>query len=153
MRICLISREYPPDTGWGGVGAYTYQTANALKRTGHDVQVISLEAPEKSKSALINSKKQADPTSLSIPVHRVSWEDALKELEILHIAAPSSHYILQSGMAIWKKFIQLNEVEPFDVVEAPEHLAAGIYNAITRVAPLVLTLHTPHSKFVSENFH
>ncbi|MFA7336445.1 MAG: hypothetical protein WC028_06640 [Candidatus Obscuribacterales bacterium] len=42
MRICLISRKYPPETGWGGIGAYTYQPAQALLEAGHDVEVISI---------------------------------------------------------------------------------------------------------------
>ena len=44
MRICVISREYPPDTGWGGIGAYSYLHANTLAELGHDVEVIALTA-------------------------------------------------------------------------------------------------------------
>jgi glycogen synthase len=48
MRICLISREYPPETGWGGIGAYTYQHANSLAALGHDVEVVALARKESS---------------------------------------------------------------------------------------------------------
>lgn len=149
MRICLISREYPPDTGWGGVGAYTYQSANALKKLGHDVEVISLTA----ESVNTSTPNKTRLTSNGITIHRVEWEEAMEELNLLLISAESSHLVLKSGIAIWKKFIELHGQNPFDVVEAPEHLAQGFFQSITKVSPLVLTLHTPHSKFVAENFH
>lgn len=149
MRICLISREYPPDTGWGGIGAYTFNTARALHSAGHEVEVIALKKC---------SKESGDPSQNrsidnGITVHRVDWENVLEELNLFLISAPSCHYVLGSGIAIWKKFIELHRKKRFDIVEAPEHLGAGIFHALTGASPLVLTLHTPHSKFVAENFH
>lgn len=41
MRICLVSREFPPITHTGGIGSYTYKTTAALARLGHDVHVIT----------------------------------------------------------------------------------------------------------------
>ncbi|HEX6780301.1 MAG TPA: glycosyltransferase, partial [Ktedonobacterales bacterium] len=41
MRICLISREYPPETHIGGIASYTYKTASALARMGHEVHVVT----------------------------------------------------------------------------------------------------------------
>ena len=41
MRICLISREYPPDTGWGGIGTYTFHLAHGLAERGHVVHVLA----------------------------------------------------------------------------------------------------------------
>lgn len=149
MRICLISREYPPETGWGGVGAYTFQTANSLKRLGHEVDVISLAALDNS-GFEFNEKLVTDN---GISIHRVMWEKEMEELNLMLVSVPASHYILKSGIAIWKKFLELHRDSPFDVVEAPEHLGAGFFHAVTRVCPLVITLHTPHSKFVAENFH
>src|SRR5262249_13859077 len=44
MHICFLSQEDPPETGWGGIGAYTYEMAHGLARAGHRVTVISLAA-------------------------------------------------------------------------------------------------------------
>lgn len=41
MRIALLSYEYPPDTGFGGIGTYTWYQARALVRLGHEVRVIA----------------------------------------------------------------------------------------------------------------
>ena len=42
MRICLISREYPPETGWGGIATFTRHLAHGLHELGHEVDVIAL---------------------------------------------------------------------------------------------------------------
>src|SRR5260370_29129889 len=41
LNICLISEEYPPETGWGGIGTYTYNLAKGLTDLGHRVHVIA----------------------------------------------------------------------------------------------------------------
>ncbi len=41
MNICIVSREYPPETGWGGIGTYTYHLAQGLARRGHAVHVVA----------------------------------------------------------------------------------------------------------------
>ena len=41
LNICLVSEEYPPDTGWGGIGTYTYNLARGLARIGHRVDVVA----------------------------------------------------------------------------------------------------------------
>ncbi|MBA3859949.1 MAG: hypothetical protein C0507_23815 [Cyanobacteria bacterium PR.3.49] len=56
-------------------------------------------------------------------------------------------------MALWKRFFEVHSENPFDVVEIPEHLAAGLFHSMTRTVPLVITLHTPHSKFIHDSFH
>ena len=143
MRICLISREYPPDTGWGGVGAFNFHIAHALKRAGHDVEVISLSAGDSAR----------DASEDGVTVHRVAWKHLLDELNLLLVAAPASHYVIKTTVALWVRFMELHKERPFDVVETPEHLAGGLFHAMTREVPLVVQLHTPHSKFISDCFH
>lgn len=41
MRIALLSYEYPPETGFGGIATYTYYHARALARLGHAVHVFA----------------------------------------------------------------------------------------------------------------
>jgi glycosyltransferase involved in cell wall biosynthesis len=150
MRICLVSREYPPDTGWGGVGAYTYQIAHGLVENGHQVDVVALSAERGRRNSPGASVGDPDPR---IKVHRVDWEDSLGELNLLLVAAPSTHFVLKTGIALWRKFLELHREQSYDVVEAPEHLAAGLFHGITGEVPLVVKLHTPHSKFVAEKYH
>ena len=41
MKILYISREYPPETGFGGIGTYTKCIAEGMAARGHEVHVIS----------------------------------------------------------------------------------------------------------------
>ena len=41
VKIALLSYELPPDTGFGGIGTYTWYQARALVRLGHDVRVVA----------------------------------------------------------------------------------------------------------------
>jgi len=50
MKIVLLTREYPPDTSWGGVATYYYSLATALVRRGHEVYVICQAVTEPGES-------------------------------------------------------------------------------------------------------
>lgn len=142
MRICLVSREFPPDTGWGGIGTFTKHLAHGLKDNGHDVEVVSL-ATEKPYSHYQNG----------IHVHRVLPSTIGGGLGMFARGMPYSRYVLTTTTALWQKFLELHTVKPFDVVDTPELLAEGLFEAITAVVPVVVRLYTPHSKFISEGLH
>jgi glycogen(starch) synthase len=153
VRICLISKEYPPDTGWGGIGAYTYQIAHGLKEIGQDVQVVSLMGREDPQNKPAGRESENAVMQEGIPVHRVAWLGGLSEWSAVHLTTPYTHYNLETNFALWRKFAQLHKSQPFDVVEAPEHLADGFMPALNQAAPLVIKLHTPQAKLLAERFH
>ena len=41
MKLCLVSQEYPPETGGGGIGTKTYIEAQGMTARGHEVHVIA----------------------------------------------------------------------------------------------------------------
>lgn len=142
MRVCLISREYPPETGFGGIATFVKHLAHGLKELGHDVEVVAL-AKETEKFVDDNGVK----------VHRVLPYKLEGELDAVNRCMPYSRYVLLTTLALWKKFYELHRIKPFDVAESPELLAESIYASVLRVVPLVIRLYTPHSKFMAENLH
>jgi glycogen(starch) synthase len=142
MRICLISREYPPDTGYGGIATFTRHLAQGLKEIGNEVVVVSLAE---------GAAKTVDDEGVT--VHRVEQFVIPGDLGAVAMCMPYSRYVLKTTAALWQKFFELHEQNPFDVVDTPELLAEGIYPAITKAVPLVIRLYTPHSKFIAENLH
>ena len=40
MKVAFLSREYPPDTAWGGLASGYYNIAHALVKQGHEVHII-----------------------------------------------------------------------------------------------------------------
>jgi glycogen(starch) synthase len=146
VRICLISREYPPETGWGGISTYTFQHAHGLKELGHEVEVIALAAPGDLRLNIPAVNQDG------VIVNRVAIE-TLSGFAMIKAATPFSHYVLGAIFALSKKFHEIHERKPFDVAESPEHLAEGLCPALLKSVPMVLRLHTPQSKFIAERFH
>lgn len=143
LRICMYSREYPPDTGWGGIGTFAYHLAHGLVENGHEVEVISMSVGE-----------PGTTVHDGITVHRVkSYAHNNERYGLLGRAMPSSRFVVNSSPALWKRFLELHKDKPFDVIDAPELLAEAIFPALSKVAPLVVRLYTPHSKFIAEQFH
>lgn len=144
MRICLISREYPPDTGFGGIATFTRHLAQGLKALGHDVVVVALAKEGK------DAELQDD---LGIPVHRVVPLPIGANLGWTAFCMPYSRYVMRTSSALFAKFDELNALCPFDAVDTPELLAEGFFPAITKCTPLTIRLYTPHSKFIAEKLH
>jgi hypothetical protein len=107
MRICIISREYPPETGWGGIGAYSYLHANTLAELGHDVEVIAL-TPEGVTQMPLPTNGALPGSPLNIKLHRVPWSNSLSELKLIEKLLPFSHYVLKCVAGLWKTFYKVH---------------------------------------------
>lgn len=142
MRICLIAREYPPETAWGGIATFTYHLAHGLKEIGNEVVVITLAE---------SVPKNVDDDG--VMVHRVLPFVVPGDLGAAAMCMPYSRYQLKATAGLWQKFLELHEQNPFDMIDTPELLGEGIYPAVTKVAPLTVRLYTPHSKFMAEQLH
>lgn len=143
MRICLISREFPPDTGWGGIATFVHDLALGLVEIGHEVEVIALAADEKDSCIDYNG----------VTVRRVAWKALLADKQRMLTLVPYCHNIARQIIALWQCFARQHEQRPFDVVEAPEMFAEGLFVSVSKAAPLVIRLYTPHFKFIDEGFH
>ena len=122
MRICLVSREYPPETHIGGIASYTHKTAAALARLGHEVHVVT--------SAW---KPGATYEENGVTVHRFQ-EPQVKPRELQALA--HARLVARAIAAIPGR--------P-DVVQACEWGGEAFWYALTprRRAPLVTRLATP----------
>jgi glycosyltransferase involved in cell wall biosynthesis len=130
LHICFLSQEYPPETGWGGIGAYTYEMAHGLARAGQKVTVISLaEGPE----AVTRGED-------GVEVHRISRRpDWARRKGLWRVNR------VWPGFA-WAAAGRLRQVDarfPVDVVEAAECRADSLFVPMRRRRPrLVVRLHT-----------
>jgi glycogen synthase len=129
LHVCYISQEYPPETGWGGIGSYTYEMAHALAAAGHKVTVISRALKDESVS-------DGD----GIEVHRLApspnW-DALPIMWRLNRVWPGFAW------AAMRKVRSLQRQNPIDIVEAAEGRADGFFVSYLPGRPkLVTRLHT-----------
>src|ERR1700728_1624107 len=143
MRICIISREYPPETGWGGIATFAKHLSHGLVDLGHEVEVIS--------EAVGEPKSTRDPAG--IWVHRVKPAEVGGGLTKGGVLLSYSKYVLSTSTALWNKFLEIHKQRPFDVVDSPELLAESLWAGVTKAVPLTVRLYTPHSKFIAERLH
>lgn len=144
MNICLLSQEYPPDTGWGGIGTYTRNLARGLTMMGHRVAVIARALHE-----------EATVDEGGVQIHRVlprsvpGIAHALSRLQMGLIAERP----LGWAFAAYRKFCEISRVIPLDVVEAPEHNADAFPHTWWKPLPLVVKLHIPMILHMMLNGH
>ena len=133
MNICLVSREYPSETGWGGIGTYTYHLAHGLVNFGHQVHVIA--------QSLDVDKDYIDD---NIFVHRVAHRTFFYNKSFLKeftLRLEYSHRVYQKLKEIIKKY-------HIDIVEVPNFSAEGFVYSLFKKTPLVTRLHTHFSEVI-----
>lgn len=133
LNICLVSREYPEETGWGGIGKYTYHLAHGLVTAGHKVHVIS--------QSLSKDKEYLDD---GVIVHRVSHK----------VIFPFKHNFREFGnrieysYCVYTKLKELIDTYDIDIVEGPNLSAETFVYSFFKKTPLVTRLHTHFSEVV-----
>ncbi len=132
LRICLLSREYPPQTGWGGIGTYVYFVSHALADAGHEVHVISRS----------DRKEEYQHADGPVTVHRIREQKAGGPIgDWLCRWLPLSDKAYSRRAA--EKAFELHAQAPLDVIEAPEYRAEAWHLVRKSPAPVVVKTHTP----------
>src|SRR5205814_9807638 len=88
-----------------------------------------------------------------VGVHRVPPHAFPGAVGLMDMCMPYTRNVLSELVGLWLKFHELHRKKPFDVVDTPELLGEGFFSGITRAAPLLIRLYTPHSKFIAERLH
>ncbi|HET7127699.1 MAG TPA: glycosyltransferase family 4 protein [Gaiellaceae bacterium] len=128
LRVLFVSREYPPFTTGGGIGSYVKTMAHALAGRGHEVHVLSC------------SEGRRDDNHLDDGV-RVHLRGVPRLAPMIGRRFPGTLRRLEGAFARYQACRQLG-IE-FDVVEAPDWLAEGLFFGLIGTRPLVAHLHTP----------
>lgn len=136
MQICFVSREYPPDTAFGGIATFTRAIAWGMAERGHSVQVISWAQRG-------GSRTERDGP---VVVHRI--EDTRTPVRMLSVAygARATPLIstIERSVAVARKLRQIIVTTGLDLVEFPDWGAEGLVSLLRlrRRVPMVVRLHT-----------
>jgi glycosyltransferase involved in cell wall biosynthesis len=126
MRVLFVSQEFPPETGWGGIGTYIDVISHSLAEKGVDVHVLSIV------------DKQAVSTREvgGVTVHRLPLPPVYRP----------ARYAPESWRRIWLAWTVARMVPQLalqaSVVECPEWMAEGLGVALRGSVPLVVRLHS-----------
>lgn len=142
MKIALLSFEYPPETGFGGIGTYTWYQARALVKLGHEVHVL---AGSSQPCAL--STAQHD----GVHVHRFRSDDLVTRAAELFAWRRCywTRQRIQNAWCMFRGLKQLMKQHTFDVIEMPECGAEGSLITLLLDTPTVLRFHSP-SRLIME---
>lgn len=136
MKIALLSFEYPPETGFGGIGTYTWYHARALVKLGHQVHVL---AGSPTPCELSTSEHDG------VFVHRFRVDDLVtKAAEFF--AWRRCYWTRQRLQNAWCMYLglkQLMKQHTFDVIEMPECGAEGSLITLLVDTPTVVRFHSP----------
>ena len=136
MTIGLLSFEYPPETGFGGIGTYTWYQARALAKLGHAVHVIAGAAKE---APLYTVEDEG------VLVHRYHRGGVVMNA-FAQAARLKCHWTRQRLENAWSMYGALAILKRryrFDVLEMPECGAEGCLITSWSKTPAVVRFHSP----------
>src|SRR5258706_3372712 len=152
MRIGLISYEYPPQQGLGGVGTYMFHLAGALGRAGHEVHVLAgpstFPTVPQPNVQLHRIAAQHEVESSSRAFRWLYWRGFAR---LLNWAHPAIWHWIKWALASFDALEELHARHPFDLLEAPEHAANGWMAGRIHKWPIVMRVHCPWDLFVRVN--
>jgi len=149
LNICLISEELPPETGWGGIGTYTYNLAHGLAQLGHSVHVIARTWGEERMelAGSVNGNASAGGAARGeVIVHRIpiappSWR---RGTYLANLRFPQTREICLWNLKVARVIDRIDRRERLDVIETPEYHAQGLLASFAQPRiPVVVKLHTP----------
>jgi glycogen(starch) synthase len=124
LVTCFVTNEYPPE-GFGGIGRFTNDLAEGMSARGHQVHVLT-RSPDNDRVDWENG----------VWVHRIRSRPA-NDLQGVSCAGNLRH-----AATIHEHVRQLDSRFKLDVVSAPLWASEGLFCALDRRLPSVLTLMT-----------
>lgn len=135
MRICIVSQEYPPETGGGGIGTQSWLKAQGLTARGHEVHVVSASWDKQART--YNDGKAV--------IHRIPEP---------YLPVPGfeqSSYWLGYSVAVAAKLLELTRQIKFEIFQFPEYCGEGFFwqsdTFAWRAGKYVVQLHGPLAMF------
>lgn len=121
MRVALVTREYPPETEWGGIGRFYTLFAVALRDAGHEVEVftqgIAADRMEECNGILVHRV---------VPRQWVIGRRAGGDLGGMGVRLIGV-FALSLAAAMAGRVALRHRLKPFDVVEGHEHLGINAF--------------------------
>lgn len=144
MRVALVTREYPPETSWGGIGTHYGAFARALTDLGCEVEVFTQGIYEAS-----------DRDEAGIRVHRVlprKWGMGRRPGGELAGSSLATIGLFCFALAreLAREFAIAHADRPFCVVDSHEHLgiASLLFSRWERELLTVVRYQTPYDSMV-----
>jgi len=121
MRLAIVSREYPPDSAWGGVATVYHNLALTLSRQGYEVHIICQAVG-----------KPKDYVDEGVFVHRVGTNPKR------YSALGRINFTIHA----WLKLRKIIKDYSIEIVETPYWSAEGFLYSFHKQTPLVISIQS-----------
>jgi glycogen synthase len=136
MKIALLSFEYPPETGYGGIGTYTWYQARALAKLGHTVHVVAgagepagLKASEHDGVIVYRCRSGSLAARGLRRLGRLGLRWTINRLE--------------NALEMYRALLSLSGEHAYDIVEMPECGAEGLLVNNLLGTRTIVRFHSP----------
>ena len=136
LNICIVAREYPPETLWGGIGTFTYNLAQGLSAIGHNVDVLAFTFGDEASyddSGVTVHRIQSPRLPLS---NKTYWD---------YVHLMLSPFAFFYSRKVGDKIEELHQQRKYDVIDLPEHIGEGFFTIRRNQFPTLVRLYTPLS--------
>ena len=131
LRLCLFSREYPPQ-GHGGIGQWTREVAVGLAARGHEVTVIA---------RALDLAPSVDFLE-GVWVHRIGVAGVTAEQAQAFAPAPPA--LTAYSLALYHEFARIDGHRRFDLISGPIADLEPMASLALAAKPVVVSLHTTY---------
>ena len=132
LKILIVSAEYPPETGFGGIATYVYCLAPALTARGHEVHVLSC----------YKNQQVRDLVDKNVFIHRrpsINLRGSNRVIKLAKIPHALSRF--EAGLSAFFKSLELNFIP--DVVYFMDWGAEGWFFTFLDIVPTVARIAGP----------
>ena len=131
LRVCLFSREYPPQ-GHGGIGQWTREVAVGLAARGHEATVISRALDGRPSLDFIEG----------VRVHRIDAAPINETQAQAFAPAPAS--LTAYSLALLREFERIDGHRRFDLISGPIADLEPMASLAHANVPVIVSLHTTY---------
>ncbi len=131
LRLCLFTREYPPQ-GHGGIGQWTREVAAGLAARGHEVTVIARALEGRPAIDFVDG----------VWVHRID-PTAITEAQAQDFA-PAPPSLTAYSLALHREVERINGHRRFDLISGPIADLEPMASLKLAPIPVIVSLHTTY---------
>jgi len=136
MKIAILSYEYPPETGFGGIGTYSWYQARGLARIGHEVHVLA-GATEPTEL------RRTEHDGVTVFRYRTDepWRLVRRRLEKHRLQWTRNR--IETALSMDRGLHRLLVDNSYDIVEMPECGGEGFFVNGRVGVPTLIKFHSP----------
>jgi glycogen synthase len=136
VKIAFLSFEYPPETGYGGIGTYTWYQARALVKLGHEVHVLA-------GANIPTPLRTEEHDGVRVFRFRGKGVAALGLRQLTRLGWWWTKNRLENALCMYRALRDLKREYDYDIIEMPECGAEGLLVNNLMQGTTVVKFHSP----------